>query len=285
MTTALPDTRSATKRHADGGTSTTAGTRPTWRAVAIPSEHGGWGLTAEPIVLGLVIAFSVSGLAIGVAAMLAFLVRTPLKLALVDRRRNRLLDRTRLARRIAAAELLSILALALFVLVTSGWAWLIPIAIATPFIGLELWYDVRSRGRRLVPEVSGSVGIAAVAAAIIIAANGSRTVAAGASLILAARAIASIPFVRTQIARLRHGVAPLRTADALQLGGVIVAAIAVVVEPSMIVGAVAVTLLAAVQTGWMRHSFLPPAKVLGMTQLALGLAIVAATSIGALTLT
>ena len=24
-----------------------------WRAVAMPSEHGGWGLTLEPVLLGL----------------------------------------------------------------------------------------------------------------------------------------------------------------------------------------------------------------------------------------
>ncbi|HUV18077.1 MAG TPA: YwiC-like family protein, partial [Ilumatobacteraceae bacterium] len=47
--------------------------RPTWKAVAIPSEHGGWGLTGEPIALGLLLVFSWAGAAIGAAAMLAFL--------------------------------------------------------------------------------------------------------------------------------------------------------------------------------------------------------------------
>jgi hypothetical protein len=57
---------------------TGASTRSPWRAVVIPSEHGGWGLTLEPVVLGLLVAPSIAGLAIGVAAFLAFLVRTPL---------------------------------------------------------------------------------------------------------------------------------------------------------------------------------------------------------------
>ena len=84
---------------------TQPGQRPLWRSVAIPTEHGGWGLTLEPALLGLMVAFSWSGVAIGVAATLAFLARTPLKLALVDRRRGRVLPRTRLASRIAAGEL------------------------------------------------------------------------------------------------------------------------------------------------------------------------------------
>ena len=93
-----------------------------WRAVAVPSEHGGWGLTLEPVLLGLLVAFSWPGLAIGVAALLAFLVRTPLKLALVDRRRQRSLPRTRLAWRFAAAELALIALLGSLAVAGSGWS-------------------------------------------------------------------------------------------------------------------------------------------------------------------
>ena len=68
------------------------------RSVALPAEHGGWGLTLEPGLLGLLIAPSVAGACIAAAAMVAFLARTPLKLAAIDRRRCRDLARTRLAR-------------------------------------------------------------------------------------------------------------------------------------------------------------------------------------------
>ena len=70
------------------------------RTVALPSEHGGWGLTLEPVLLGLLVAHSVSALCIGLAAVLAFLARTPLKLAVVDARRGRTLERTRMARKV-----------------------------------------------------------------------------------------------------------------------------------------------------------------------------------------
>ena len=49
------------------------------------------------------------------------------------------------------------------------------------------------------------MGITAVAAAIVVAAGGSTPLAVAASLVLAARAIGSIPYVRTEIERLRHG--------------------------------------------------------------------------------
>ncbi|MGA9278265.1 YwiC-like family protein [Ilumatobacter sp.] len=280
----MSDVRS--NHHRTASTSTGHGSDPTgrrrstWRAVAIPSEHGGWGLTAEPILLGLIIGFSWPGVAVGTAALLAFLVRTPLKLYLVDRRRGRTLERTRLAARVAGIELGLIVALTLAAISSSGSAWLIPIAAATPFVATELWFDVRSRGRRLVPEVSGSIGIASVAAAIVVAGGGSVAVAVGAWLILGARATTSIPFVRTQIMRLRHGTAPLVLTDVLQAVGVVVAGVAVAVEPTMIVGAAAVAAVAIVQFCWLRREFVPPAKVLGTVQMVLGLIVVAATAIG-----
>ena len=68
-------------------------THASWKSVALPSEHGGWSLTAEPALLALIVVFSWSGMALGIAAMLAFVARTPLKLVLVDRWRNRWLPR------------------------------------------------------------------------------------------------------------------------------------------------------------------------------------------------
>ena len=83
--------------------------RAAWRSVAIPDEHGGWGLTAEPVLLGLLVAPSWPGVLLAVAAFVAFMVRSPLKVVLVDRWRRRRLPRTRLAARIAAVELAGLL--------------------------------------------------------------------------------------------------------------------------------------------------------------------------------
>ena len=62
-----------------GAVSSEATSRPLWRQVAVPSEHGGWSLTADPVVLGLVVAWSWPGLALGMAAMTAFVARAPVK--------------------------------------------------------------------------------------------------------------------------------------------------------------------------------------------------------------
>ena len=247
----------------------------------MPSEHGGWGLTLEPVLLGLLVAFSWPGLAIGVAALLAFLVRTPLKLALVDRRRQRSRPRTRLAWRFAAAELALIALLGALAVAGSGWPWLVPLAAALPLVGVELWYDIRSRGRRLAPELAGAVGICAVAAAIAIAGDAGTRLAMALWLILAARAVASIPFVRTLIARLHGRAASPATSDAAQAIGALVALAAIAVDAAVLAGAIAVLVVALVQVRWIRRP-IPPVKVVGLRQMLIGLAVVAVTAAGVL---
>jgi len=258
-----------------------AATRPLWRSVAIPTEHGGWGLTLEPVLLGLLLAASWAGAAVGVAAFLAFLVRTPLKLALVDRRRHRSLPRTVLATKIAVAELIIIAGLATFALFTAGWHWLVPVAAALPLIAVELWFDVRSRSRRLIPELCGAVGIAAVAAVIVIAGDDDTRLAVAAWMILAARAVASIPYVRAQIDRTRHGAGSAGAADAFSGLALMVAVGAAAVDRQVVLGTVAIAVLIVFQSVAVRREHIAPVKAIGLRQMAAGIAVVAATAIGA----
>jgi len=264
-----PDVRSA------------VGARSPWRAVALPSEHGGWGLTLEPVALGLLIAPSLAGLALGVAAFLAFLVRTPLKLVFVDVRRGRWLARTGLALRVAIVELVLLAALGAVVASRAGWAWLVPVAIAVPLVAVELWFDIRSRGRRLVPELCGAIGIAAAAAAILIVGGERPALAAGAWLVLAARALGAMPFVRVQIARLRRGAAAVWHSDLAQAVAVTVAVAALLVDQRVAAGAGAAAVLSLLHVVWVRQPPIP-AKQLGVGETILGIGLVVATATGVL---
>ena len=79
-----------------------------------------------------------------------------MKLVLVDRRRDRSLPRTQLALRVAIVEVLLIVVLVVLVVVAAltatATSWWIPALVAAPLVAIELWYDMRSRGRRLVPS-------------------------------------------------------------------------------------------------------------------------------------
>ena len=254
--------------------------RPPWRSVLIPSEHGGWGLTLEPALLGLLVAPSVAGGALALAAFVAFLVRTPLKVVLVDRYRQRELARDRLARGAVAVELVTLAALVAVALAARGTEWIVPLLVALPLFALELWFDARSRSRRLLPELCGAVGIAAIVASITLAGDGTTSLAIALWVVLAAPVTASIPFARVQVLRLRSVPPARRVSDVAQVAGLVAAVLAVVVDGAVAAGAIAVAVLVVVQFVWSRGPA-RPAVVVGVSQLLLGLAVVVVTAVGA----
>ncbi len=252
--------------------------RSALRSIAVPTEHGGWGLTAEPVALGLAVAPSIAGLCLGSAAIIAFLARTPLRIVLVDRHRNRDLDRTGLARRVLLVEVAVIVALVAGAAVTATATFWWPAAIAAPLVATELWFDTRSRSRRLVPELAGTYGICSVAAMILLATGHPPAEAIAAWLILAGRATTAIPHVRAQIARLHRRSWSSRELIVADFAALAVAIAAVAIDPTVAPGAVAVAGVVTIQRITARTPV--PAKVIGIRQTILGLAVVAATVAG-----
>lgn len=253
--------------------------RSTFRSVAIPAEHGGWGLTLEPGLLGLLIAPGPAGLCIAAGAMVAFLVRTPLKIVAIDRRRGRTLDRTRLAGKVAAAELVVLAALAGGAIVLAEpWFW-IPGVVALPLLALEGWFEVRSRGRRLVPELAGAAGVCSVAAMVVLADGGDDRLAVGAWIILAARVATSIPHVRSQIARLHRRPDPTRAALAGDVAAIGFAILAVGLDRGLWAGGLAVLAVIAMQRAATTRP-VPRPVTLGLRQMAMGFGVVIASAVG-----
>ncbi|MDH4074711.1 MAG: YwiC-like family protein [Acidimicrobiia bacterium] len=245
-----------------------------WREVALPREHGGWSLTAEPAVLGLLAAWSGSGAALAAGAMVAFVARTPLKVVLVDRFRHRWLPRTALALRVALGELAVLAALATVATAGSGdrrfW---VPLALAMPLVAVELWFDMRSRSRRLAPELAGAVGIGSVAAAIALAGGSPGRVAAGLWCVTAARAVAAIPYVRVQLARARSRPHRRWPSDLAQAGAVAAVAAAWAVDAVPLAAVAALALSGAVALVGLRFP-IRPAPLIGAEQSVVGLTVV-----------
>lgn len=249
------------------------------RSVAVPTEHGGWSLTLEPAVLGLLVEPSAAGLSLAGVALMAFVARTPLKIALIDRLRRRRLDRTRLAERVAGLELVVAAALLALAVATAEQAFWWPLVIAAPLVAIELWYDVRSRSRRLVPELAGSVGVAAVAAAIALAGGSEGLVAVGLWCVAGARAVAAIPFVRVQLRRMKGQPHTLLSSDGAQLVAATAGVVGYALGAVPLTGMAALVALATVHAVQVR---LPPPVVaaLGAQQVVLGLSVVLATALG-----
>jgi len=169
------------------------------RQIAIPTEHGGWSFLFEPIVGGLLIAFSAGGLWISLSILGAFLCRQPLKVLIADRIGMRVRERAK-----AAIFFLFIYASVatigvLGTVISSGREPLWPFAFVLPLIGFQIFNDVSRRGRQLLPEVSSAISISSSAAAITLADGQLWLLAVSLWIVFVARSIPSILYVRNRL--------------------------------------------------------------------------------------
>jgi hypothetical protein len=170
----------------------------------LPTEHGGWAFLFEPIVLGLLVAFSWDGVLVALAAVATYLARQPLKLFASDRQRGKVYPRTLLAERaFAALALLGAAALAMAASRTRGAIWP-ALAVAAPLAALALWFDLGRRSREAGAELSGALALGAIATAIALAGRWEPTNAFGLWAVLAARSVPTILYVRARL-RLEKG--------------------------------------------------------------------------------
>jgi hypothetical protein len=251
----------------------------TLRSVALPVEHGGWGLALEPIVLGLLVAPSGAGGLLGLFGAMMFLAHRPTRLVLVDVRRKRRAERT-LAAAVVAAAYLAAAGAALagaFAVAEHDFWW--PLAASLPLVAVQAWYETRSRTRQLGRELAGPLAAASIAPAIASAGGWSAADALGLWAVLAVRIVGSVILVRAQIHR-AHG-RPYQIGPVVGVhvaGGALgVAGAALGLIPWLAAGAlVGLGLWAAVALR------LPAVRavVVGITQMAVGAAVVLATAAG-----
>lgn len=247
--------------------------------VAIPSEHGGWSLTLEPAILGLLVAPSGAGVALAGAALAGFLLRTPLKLSVGDRLRGRHLPRTRQADIASSIYAIALTALVALAILAGSHTFWVPLVLAIPLFAGELAFDVRSRSRRLVPELAGTVGIGSAGAAVVLAGGGSARMAAAVWIVAAARAIAAIPFVRLQLRRGKHQPFQRWPSDVAQAVAGTIALAGMPIADLPVSGPAAIIGLGLFHLSASRRP-VPPVPVIGAQQVALGLTVVLIAGLG-----
>jgi hypothetical protein len=248
-------------------------------SIALPTEHGGWGFTLEPILLGLLVAPSASAWEISAAALGIFLARRPVKILSTDLVRGRWLPRSKVA--LVFAVIYGGIALAgtIGAFITADGPFWIPVLVALPFALVALRADAHSKNRALLAELSGSIAMGATVAAITIAGGWDLAPAFGLWLILAARDVAAIVLVRGQIRRLHDKPVAARNIYLVQSGAVGIVAVAAVAGIVPWLGVAAIGIVGIVAVIALNR---PPvqAKAIGWTQMAVGLAVVLITAAG-----
>lgn len=253
---------------------------PRLRTIALPAEHGSWGLTLEPILLGLLVAPSWGGVGLGIGAFGLFLLRWPFKVAQTSYRQKRTIRLNLALRFVVLYGLLSIVGFALAIW-QAGWQPLWPFLLALPFGLIFYHYDRQNRSRSWQAELAGPIAFSATATSIALA--GGWQVAPALALwgVLVARAIPSILFVRSRIRLDRdrphqpllalgtHGLALLAVGWLSGLGWL----------PTITLGVFILLLLRAIW-GLSPYRRAVPIKVIGFSELAWGLLTVLTVAVG-----
>ena len=242
------------------------------RHLAIPAEHGAWGFLFEPIALALLVAPSLTGLAIAMATLAAFLARHPLRLAATDWLRRRRYSRTVVCERLAAAYVTVAIVALLIAIRLDGIRFLIPLAVAAPVALWQFIHDARNRGRATLPEMAGAVAMGSVAAAIALAAGRSLLFASALWCVSLLRLIPAIVFVHAVLGRSGRS-----AASAFLLAAVAASIILwqMHLAPAAVVFATLLLLARAVAT-----SSLKTARQIGMRELAYGATFVLLIGVG-----
>jgi hypothetical protein len=238
--------------------------RPALRPLALPAEHGGWGILLEPIVLGLAVAPSWGGVLIGIGFLAAFLTRHPLKLALQDAFRGRSYSRTNWCRALAAAYGCAGIACLTGAFFVAGPLVFVPLGLVAPMALTQIAYDARNRSRSLLAELAGAAAMSSSAAAIALAGGFRMIPALAVSGIVLARSVTAIVYVRALLAR-AHG---QRVQHWPVLATHAVAVLLVALFAPRVAFTAMVLLFARAIWGLFRP--VPPAKTIGWTEIAWG---------------
>jgi hypothetical protein len=178
-----------------------AKTRPAFKmkSIALPNEHGSWGILFEPLVLGIAVAPSLASPFVALLYIGAFLSRQPLRWHIADLKAKRSRPQTTAARGFAFAYL-SIAAIGFFgSLAFAGVNALLPLIVTAPLAAITLWYDVSGKSRNVAPEMAGVVTLATSSAVCGLAAGWSVAASLALTAVITLRLIPSMLYIRERL--------------------------------------------------------------------------------------
>ncbi|REJ75533.1 MAG: hypothetical protein DWQ47_08655 [Acidobacteria bacterium] len=174
------------------------------RRIALPREHGSWGILLEPLVSAIVIAPSLGGAFAALFVISAFLLRQPSKVLITDLTSARMLPQTRSAGMFVAAFSVIAVASGSLALLFTDVLYLLPLTLLLPLGVFQLYKDVSGNSRDLIAELAGSAAISASAPTIVLAAGWTPLAALALWSVFVCRSVPSVIYVRERL-RLEKG--------------------------------------------------------------------------------
>lgn len=255
--------------------------RKSIRSVALPAEHGGWGFWLEPVLLAMLVAASDTGVALVILSFASFLMRQPLKIALIDLRKKKLYLRTRLGVGfVGLYGLMALLAL-LASLAGGGIDIVLPLIPAYMIAMIQVWiFDVRGNSRHWFPEVMGTIVMSAFAVSIALAGGWSLVTAAPLAGIIITRTIPTIFYVRARLRQIKGSNPNPQVAYGLHVIATILMMILAMTGFVPKLTIIAMLILLGRSIYFLRQGAVVPAKVVGVQEIIFGLILVLSSAVG-----
>ncbi|MBV9214906.1 MAG: YwiC-like family protein [Acidobacteria bacterium] len=169
------------------------------RRIALPTEHGSWGILLEPLIGGIVVAFSTAAPFVALFFVGAFLMRQPLKIFLADTKAGRKREQTNIALKFVLGYGVVFFIGLVGMLMTARLYSLVPLLLVAPLAAVQIGYDAAGKSRRVLPELLGAIALSSSASVTALAAGWSYLAAGALSAIFVLRLIPSMLYVRERL--------------------------------------------------------------------------------------
>jgi len=229
----------------------------------------------------MLVASSDTGFALVILSLASFLMRQPLKIALIDLRKKKLYLRTRISIGfVAIYGLIALLAL-LASLAGGGLPVILPLIPAYLIAIVQVWiFDVRGNSRHWLPEVLGAVVMSTFAISIAIAGGWTLLPAVALASIIVARAIPTIFYVRARLRQIKGGETNPQVAIILHILSLVVIIALSIINIVPILTIVAMMILLGRATFFIKQAKEVPAKIVGIQEIVFGLILIVSSAIG-----
>lgn len=243
------------------------------KTVALPAEHGSWSFLFEPLVLGLLIAPTTAGVWLAIATTAAFLARQPTRILFWRWRYGRgTTARIQIAQRFTLLYgVIMFVAFGATLATAPSFDFLLPLGAGLLLATAAMMADATYGSRSWQVELLGPLTLSSTTAALAFLGGYSWAIAIGLWLLLAARALPTVLYVRAILRLIKKQ----PTSIWLPLAAHLLAFVGVwLFWPVWLVSGVYALLLG--RAAWLLSPYRPTvtAKQLGITEVILGIIVV-----------
>ena len=236
--------------------------------VGIPKEHGSWSFVLEPLLLSLIVAFSLEGLLLALATFFLFLSNQPLKIV-ANKTSSKKFKSTGIA--VFSFYFLTAIVLLIFPLYNLKFEVLLPFFVGVMLMPIYLFAVLKNYARNLFVELLPIFSMTLIAVSIIMIDNSFSFSPIVFGVLLLSRAIPTVMYIGAKVKEAKKNKFSVLPTHLLNIGFslfIIYASFVNLLPQFTILGAILLTTRSAI--GFSRFSFAKTIKQIGVMEFIYG---------------